>query len=578
MVQFLDPDKTHDILWVDKVSPVVQILLAQALGSRGVFDGGSLPIIFVDRDAPGGMYPWAENWSFRLFKFLKKLSRTHILHDGFLNGSAWGFDPPYSASLNSIDLSNYKLDWLSIRIPPQSEGVLTWLEQAHDVIAAPYCSNLTNRIACVMRRQQKFKNDTDLPKLLTFSTENWLHNSVCFEGIELIDIDGERAKFLLYDEMNSFLDYLLYSLDIPDNCQVLTQMLVTVESSFRIAERDRVFPFWAYQENFVGNKFDDSWLLNREISYSSPIFLNVPEDYCYAGAIIAGINYGIPTTTIFKDGSLEIGIGYTRDFFDNWREFAPLPEWYVNFPSANGFFDPSIEDEFAFQMFYPLAWGGSPTIGTRHLFDPVELPESFAYPYPDLIPPIPLYDWFGANNSQNPGGVFRLPMWTKIGEAEPYLKRQVTWSNGNSAFKTDMSYWGMTFPVRDKVLFKNSNSVFFHQQIAMEYIYEEDPLHPGDPYITRKEVQVLHAFNIKTTFDENLSLRPVFEIEQGINAATVIFESSGGLWSGTHYNPWTDGGLEDGDLYISQGDYDNANLGVNIVNMQASFFVERSFW
>ena len=134
-MQFLDPDQTYDILFAQKISGQVLGLLG-ALESHGIF-GDS--ICFIDRIVPNPISPWCEDWSSKMFEFLKKLSRTHILDNGELNGSAYGFEPEYKANFPpSLDLEDYlPPPILMVTVPPNSEGTITLVHTTTPSAPAP---------------------------------------------------------------------------------------------------------------------------------------------------------------------------------------------------------------------------------------------------------------------------------------------------------------------------------------------------------------------------------------------------------------------------------------------------------
>jgi hypothetical protein len=314
MIDFFDPDRTHDSLFAQKIKGQILSILKTAIGDRGIFDD-PFPIVFVDRITPGGLTPWADNWSGLMFEFLKKLSRTHILDDGNLNGSAYGFEPPYQADLPAqIDLSTYKTNTITVRVPAGTKnGVLTWIERNHDSISAPYCANFANPIATTTRRSRLFNNPDSTPKTFTLSTKNWLHNSVCFAGIELQGLTDNQAQFLLYDRIQSFLDYLWGELSISDECKVLTGMTATTR---------RLFKYGGFTFNTNPRTLGNFYGLSPTIEFSNPLYGVTEAHYSYfqRGDIKNG------ALSVCKNGdSLWVEINKVIDFFEAWESTLSEP-------------------------------------------------------------------------------------------------------------------------------------------------------------------------------------------------------------------------------------------------------------
>ncbi|WLT39548.1 hypothetical protein NON20_08725 [Synechocystis sp. B12] len=272
-----------------------------------------------------------------MFEFLKKLSRTHILDNGELNGSAYGFEPEYQADLpDSLDLDDYlPPPILPVTVPPNSEGTITWQEiegaltwqekveaitgqkvekgktweevsetltqeEIEAVLtwegrASSYCDKLTNPIIVTRRRGRFFRNGTKEPQTYGLRTDNWLHNSVCFDGVEL-ELTDNQAKFLLYDHMESFLDHLWDELGIPE-CKVLT----------------------AYTAKLTATMTDaGGQLITR--SKINPLFEIVPDNYYYVYFERLGESLGKKATGVIEKATndaendtfrLEIGYPYT---------------------------------------------------------------------------------------------------------------------------------------------------------------------------------------------------------------------------------------------------------------------------
>ncbi|AIE73865.1 MULTISPECIES: hypothetical protein [unclassified Synechocystis] len=360
-MKFLDPDQTYDILFAQKIQGQVMSLLTNALGSHGIF-GDS--ICFIDRIVPNPINPWCEDWSAKMFELLKKLSRTFILDDGYLNGSAYGFEPEYQADLpDSLDLEDFlPPSILTVSIPPNSEGTITWQEiegaltwqeivelvteqkvgkgQTWEEIeetltqeemerilswrevegrASSYCDKLINPIIVTRRRGRFFRNGTKESQTYEFPTANWLHNSVCFDGVEL-ELTSTEAQLLLYDQMDSFLGYLWDELGIPNDCKVLTGCSAKLTSTFRIHTFPRDYPVYFSQGNLPSPQ-------SHVIEYNQPLFNSVPNSYFYVSLIINGENMGKPITTIYdkQNDKLELVVWWNKDYFTNLIENGEDP-------------------------------------------------------------------------------------------------------------------------------------------------------------------------------------------------------------------------------------------------------------
>jgi hypothetical protein len=379
-MNILDTDDTHDRLFAQKIKPAILALLTNALSTKGIFDN-PFPIALIERIAPGALNPWAEDWTGKMFKFLKKLSLTHILDDGYLNGSVYGFEPEYTADLpDLIDLEEYHTDKITVRIPSGATGILTWLERTHDEQSAPYCSKLTNKLTIAMRRSRLFKNTAGQPLEIEVFTKNWLHNSACFQGIELVGVTANQADFLLYQNIDNFLDYLWGLLDIS-TCKVLTGMTAKVAATGR----------WISPNN-VTSAIDS-------VEAIDPIFATVPSDYhyCYLQKT-SGAEQGNNTVIFHKvTESLDIEIGYNYPFFQAWED--TLTE-----PNPRG---------------YELNQ------------DPFTNKDYTVLNYPCLFPNAPI-DFRTYKNNQNLDAVWQVPQFIDKTSYPPLSRAQFVAKNGNA--------------------------------------------------------------------------------------------------------------------------------------------------
>ena len=95
MINIFDTGNTYDLLWGSKIDFSITALINNALGNHLP----SLGVIWlIERYCPNTA-PWAANWTTLAYDFLKPLTRTHLLTNGEVNGSAYGFEPEYKADL-----------------------------------------------------------------------------------------------------------------------------------------------------------------------------------------------------------------------------------------------------------------------------------------------------------------------------------------------------------------------------------------------------------------------------------------------------------------------------------------------
>lgn len=538
-MQFLDPDRTHDILFAQKIKGSILALLKTAIGDRGLFDD-PFPIAFIDRITPGGLTPWADNWSGLMFEFLKKLSQTHILDDGYLNGSAYGFEPPYQADLPAqIDLSTYKTNTITVRVPAGTKnGVLTWIERNHDAISAPYCANFANPIATTTRRSRVFNNPGPTPKTFTLSTKNWLHNSVCFAGIELQGLTDNQAEFLLYDQMQSFLDYLWGELNIPE-CRVLKGMTVKLRTVFLVDQRQ-----WAW------NAASSTWTsATNFLTFENPIFDTVPDSYFYASLQKEDEYLGSPRTPIFSNGSLQLELAYNYDFFANWEKISGRvampgfsrdpglqlsPEWSCPVPYNPTFVDFQIT---AFNV--PVYFSSVPGSNEIAPYPPFSLSQKADAAIPNNLVTssegafrfFPYFDFNEdgeiAANIQFYGYPINQPEYSVGVGINPGLSIQENMVEGiNLSIHPD--FIGITFFCGDPNLFKNSTSVIFWHDIARKSValLEED----SNGYIqigrSLEDLTTKLTIKIDATYQDYLLQEPTFSAPLVNSSAQSIFADS----------------------------------------------------
>lgn len=258
-----DPDQTHDLLWAERIDPQICDLLSNAFLSNGPFVEGALPIVLVERYIPGGdSIPWASEWTMTYFEFLKPLSRTHLLNDGEINGSAYGFEPEYRANLpTELDLGASFPVQIEVKVPKGQTGLISWLERTHvEVFAWQYCPQVTNKIQIWMRRQKVITAIADDVTLEIFVT-SFLHNSVVLQNATLEGLSQAEKRLLLYEYLDDVLEDCYSQLRISEP-KALTAVDVTLLSD--------------YTPGF-----------NHRLLYSSPLFSTVPSLYYFATLLYA---------------------------------------------------------------------------------------------------------------------------------------------------------------------------------------------------------------------------------------------------------------------------------------------------
>lgn len=217
-MRFLDPDRLNDILFAQRLDQQIINLIANALGNHSFFVGGEpLPIALIERTDRN--WQWAKDWTKTTLELLKKLSLTFILTDGYLNGSAYGFDPEYTANLpNSLNLGAFP-DTVSVRVPRGQRVSVTYLERAHSVPSAPYCAQVVNKISCWMLRYREFSAPNSEDLVVEIDAREILFNSmVLSKGGSL----NKGANLLLYSKLANTLETIYNSLNISA-CKVIKQ-------------------------------------------------------------------------------------------------------------------------------------------------------------------------------------------------------------------------------------------------------------------------------------------------------------------------------------------------------------------
>jgi hypothetical protein len=226
-------------------------------------------VVLVDRYIPGGdSIPWASEWTTTYFDFLKPLSRTHLLTDEEINGSAYGFTPEYQANLpGTLSLGASWPETVKVKVSKGQTGLISWLERAHsETHAGQYCPQVSNQIQVWMRRHKVITAlGEDLE--IELDCQVWLHNSVVLQNATLEGISNEQRRLLNYADLDNVLEDCYGQFNISE-CKVLTAWDVTLISAY------------SSSYSFPG-------ALAHTLNYSSPLFQTLPSQYYFAAVFYA---------------------------------------------------------------------------------------------------------------------------------------------------------------------------------------------------------------------------------------------------------------------------------------------------
>jgi hypothetical protein len=229
-------------------------------------------VVLVDRYIPGGdSLPWASEWTTTYFEFLKPLSRTHLLTDGEINGSAYGFTPEYQANLpSSLSLGAAWPETVKVKVAKGQTGLISWLERAHsETHAGQYCPQVSNQIQVWMRRHKVIAAFEDLE--IELDCRLWLHNSVVLQNATLEGISNAQKRLFNYADLDNVLEDCWGQFNISE-CKVLTALDVTLMSNYSYAA---TYPDY------------DNISFLHQLFYSSPLFQIVPSQYYFAVLLYA---------------------------------------------------------------------------------------------------------------------------------------------------------------------------------------------------------------------------------------------------------------------------------------------------
>jgi len=271
-----DPDQTHDLLWAERINGNIATLLSNAFENHGPFDAFSLPVVLVDRYIPGGdSIPWASEWTTTYYEFLKPLSRTHLLTDGEINGSAYGFTPEYQANLpQSLNLGAGWPEKVKVKVAKGQTGSISWLERSHsECHARQYCPQVSNPIQVWTRRHKvltAFVEDLELE----LDCRLWLHNSVVVQNASLEGITEAQKRLFRYADLDDVLEDCWGQFNISEG-GVLTALDVTLITEYQ----------HSYSSFF--SSFSQNTSFSPQLFYSSPLFQVVPSQYYFAALLYA---------------------------------------------------------------------------------------------------------------------------------------------------------------------------------------------------------------------------------------------------------------------------------------------------
>jgi hypothetical protein len=361
--RILDSDRLNNILFAQRLDQQIINLIANALGNHSFFVGGEpLPIALIERTDRD--WQWAKDWTKTTLELLKKLSLTFILTDGYLNGSAYGFDPEYTADLpNSLNLGAFP-ETVSVRVPRGQRVSVTYLERAHSVPSAPYCSQVVNKISCWMLRYREFSAPNSEDLVVEIDAREILFNSmVLSKGGSL----NKGGNLLLYSNLVDTLERIYNSLRISD-CKVVTRLTAVLNRTY------------AYQLDPSLSSMGHFSCTAESVAAIDPIFFPVPSAYDYAYLKIGdNFEYGFMTAIFYQNNnSVEFAINKPPlSFFDIWQkglvESAPLGYELNEDPFSNKFLE-------VLSYSVPLTEIKPVSFSTFKNNIRLDLPWSFAYP------------------------------------------------------------------------------------------------------------------------------------------------------------------------------------------------------
>lgn len=285
-----DPDSTFDILWADRMHFTVKDLLFRALGNHlPIVEGAwETPIILIERFTPDKS-PWAWQWSTKFYEFIRKLSRTWLIDNGEIIGTAYGFDSPHHINWpNNLMIDQGMPPQIFVKIAPGATVTLNWLQKNH--LKPTNRLNLFTDRRCVVYEKvcRKVTNPKEEEIIVEYDTTDWLINSLVIGGNgELTALTDAQRQWCLYEFFDVNLDLIYGQLQIPE-IKVLVGMTVTLSSWADISNIYQISYTDSISQALTGDPLS---FRGDSFSFSNPIYQELPDNYHYSGMIGAKNNY-----------------------------------------------------------------------------------------------------------------------------------------------------------------------------------------------------------------------------------------------------------------------------------------------
>jgi hypothetical protein len=178
-MNIFDTDNIYDLLFADRVDLSIIPLINNALGNHLP----SLGVIWlIERYCPNTA-PWAANWTTLAYDFLKPLTRTHLLTNGEVNGSAYGFEPEYKADLpGNLTLAKFP-DRVTLKVHKGQTVSITWLERSHQWDTSPNRQDvLEHEIDYALISSKKIVNAQGGEQVITIKIDNLICGTMAIDG------------------------------------------------------------------------------------------------------------------------------------------------------------------------------------------------------------------------------------------------------------------------------------------------------------------------------------------------------------------------------------------------------------
>lgn len=309
-LSLFDNDLTYDLIFAQKIDQELNDLIAIALGDHSPFQvGKKLTPMLCDRFTPSD-YSWANDWTTKIFEFLKKLSLTFIWDDEILTGKAYGLTPPYTwVKPSSISLSSFPTE-VTLNIPKKSQVTITWSEIAEQ----------TEFYSRWEKVSKQFIGDEKQNTIVNLNCENWLFNSAVITGGTL----SGNTTLLLYANLDATLGNIIGQCNLP-NWQALTRYTLKYPT---LEAKDPTYsnlPDWAHFASLYyasNNHWKNTDLGNRANNAGEPKRLG--------------------RTVFFKDGLPQVG----------WQGYPVFPENYTMRAETINFF--TLPDTYKDGIFFEM--------------------------------------------------------------------------------------------------------------------------------------------------------------------------------------------------------------------------------